>query len=538
MESVELINNPYTQRLQILINGESVSVYSNLEKYMDEPFTYWCDRILQTIYEECNYGDFRLHFSSREEELEIMEKIASEFPHCVQFSSSPIIRSTPLIKRISGLNSIIKNVRRSGYHVFQKDILFILPESLREFYSDLNELDVKNSFCSIIPHAVYYKDYSVKRPSGDIVVLLADGDNINDISNRLNVDCDFGIVVSGRKAFITKKKQMFIYETTKDSLFDTIFQCLLLSPLLEMFISCISSLSPEIYEQYAEQIEELQSTSYKIIPVLEKNTIELGKSIRIDFKTDIDGYSVKGTDLNFSYSNKGVIYCNGMIVEGLKQGKATLNIFKQGENNPCGKVDFTVIKRNRISEIKLEDTSLILGEGDHVKLRYSYLPPDADNVDSIEWSSDNESVVKVDKYGSLHAVGLGTCTIRCYAEQICARCDCCVKRHLKTISVESNEINMLYGSSKELKVRQSPQNCMDDQLNFISMDMQIVNIVGRTAKAVGCGTCRVIIQNKQETVRTEMLIHVLTEYEMNQLQRQLEGKPEKKKGFLAKLFKL
>lgn len=69
MESVELINNPYTQRLQILINGESVSVYSNLEKYMDEPFTYWCDRILQTIYEECNYGDFRLHFSSREEEL-------------------------------------------------------------------------------------------------------------------------------------------------------------------------------------------------------------------------------------------------------------------------------------------------------------------------------------------------------------------------------------------------------------------------------------------------------------------------------------
>ena len=48
---VELINNPYKQQLRILMNGEAVSVYSNLEKFMDEPFSYWCDRILEG-YEE------------------------------------------------------------------------------------------------------------------------------------------------------------------------------------------------------------------------------------------------------------------------------------------------------------------------------------------------------------------------------------------------------------------------------------------------------------------------------------------------------
>ena len=81
---VELINNPYMQRLCILINEEAVSVYSNLEKYMDEPFCYWCDRILDDIYEECNRGVFRLHFRSRREELEIMEKLVRNYPYCVQ----------------------------------------------------------------------------------------------------------------------------------------------------------------------------------------------------------------------------------------------------------------------------------------------------------------------------------------------------------------------------------------------------------------------------------------------------------------------
>ena len=148
---VELINNPYEQRLRILINGEAVSVYSNLEKYMDEPFFYWCDKILQSLYEECNNGEFSLHFSSRSEEMKVMEKLAQRFPYCGQYSSSPLIRKTPLTQRLKELNTLVKKSRSSGYRTFKKEALFIIPESLEAFRDDLEDLEVKNTYCCIRP---------------------------------------------------------------------------------------------------------------------------------------------------------------------------------------------------------------------------------------------------------------------------------------------------------------------------------------------------------------------------------------------------
>ncbi len=537
---VELINNPYEQRLRILINGESVSVYSNLEKYMDEPFCYWCDKILQSIYEECNNGEFNLHFSSRSEEMKVMEKLAQQFPYCRQYSSSPLVRKTPLLERLKDLNTLVKKVRSSGYRVFSKEVLFIIPENLEDFRNDLTELEVKNSYCSINSSVISYQDYYRKHPETDVIILLIDNKTVDDVVNRLGISHDFCICIDDRTEFKSKKGNIFIYKSTKDELFNTIFECLLLSPLMEMFHSCLSTLSSDIVNKYANEVNKLQSTSLSVIPFPESQTIELGRSVRIGFKTDIPGYEIKNTDLNFTYSDKGIIRCNGLFVEGLGVGKTTLNIIREGEQLPCAAVDYTVIKRNRITELKLEDDSIVLGKGDHYKMNYSFLPEDADNESSIEWNSDDTSVVDIDKSGYLRAVGTGNCTIRCSAEQVSAKCRCKVKPYLQSITVDTPEMEMIYGASTEIKVSISPQNCIDDKLNFTSMNMQIVNMVGRTAKAIGCGTTKIVIQNERETIRKEIIVNVMTEKEYKKLLKQREknnsAMKNKPKGLLARLF--
>ena len=537
---VELINNPYKQRLRILINGEAVSVYSNLEKYMDEPFYYWCDKILQSIYEECNNGEFSLHFSSRSEEMKVMEKLAQQYPYCRQYSSSPLIRKTPLLERLKDLNTLVKKTRNSGYRTFSKETLFIIPESLEDFRDDLTELEVKNSYCSISSSVVSYKDYYRKHPEADVIILLIDNKTVDDVLNRLGISHDFCICIDDRTGFKSKKGNMFIYQSTKDELFNTIFECLLLFPLMEMFRSCLSTLSSDIVNKYADSVNKLQSTSLSVIPLPESQTIELGRSVRIGFKTDIPGYEIKNTDLNFTYSNKGIIRCNGFVVEGLGPGKATLNVIMEGEQLPCATVDYTVIKRNRIIELKLEDDSIVLGEGDRYKINYSFLPADADNESSIEWNSDDVSVVTVDKSGCLRAVGTGSCTIRCYAEQISANCRCRVKPYLQSITVDKTNIEMIYGTSTEIKVSIFPQNCIDDKLNFTSMNMQIVNMVGRTVKAIGCGTTKIVIQNERETIRKEIIVNVMTEKEYQKILKQREknnsAMKDKPKGLFARLF--
>ena len=55
---VELINNPYTQRLRVLINGKAASEYTGMERFIGEPFVYWCDKIFEAVYEECNRQPF------------------------------------------------------------------------------------------------------------------------------------------------------------------------------------------------------------------------------------------------------------------------------------------------------------------------------------------------------------------------------------------------------------------------------------------------------------------------------------------------
>lgn len=535
---VELINNPYRQQLRILINGAAVSVYSNLEKFMDEPFPYWCDKILDAIYEECNGGDFSLHFCSRGEELRVMERLAQDCPHCVQYSAGSLMRPASLLDRIKGLNQLVRGARESGYRRFRKDILFVIPDALRRLERDLAELEVRNSFCQVDASVVYYQDYSRRKADADMVILVSDQPGILNLAGRLNLKEGFGITLGGKTRFREKAGDLFLYESTEQELFDTIFECLLLFPLLEMFRACIDTISADIKSQCGERLEELQSIELKVLPQPEKTTIEVGRSSRIQFASDMEGYEVRNTELHFSYSEKGIIRCNGLLVEGLKPGKATLYIYREGEQSPCASVAYCVILRNRIEELKLEEDFLVIGEGDFARLNVSYLPVDADNVDSIEWKSDKETIAKVDSSGGVWGIARGSCTIRCFAGQVSARCHCTVKPHLQSISVEEEELEMIYGQEKEIKINLKPESCIDDDIVISSMDMRTVNVVGRTLKAIGAGQTRVVIQNSQETVRKEITVIVLTEreYQNRQKERDAGSQKGKKKGLLSRLF--
>ncbi|MBR1433104.1 hypothetical protein [Ruminococcus sp.] len=507
---VELINNPYSQKLRILINGEAVSSYSNLIKYVDEPFYYWCDRIFDDIYEECNNSDFSLHFRSRSEEIEILKKLSYNYTHCIQYSSSLLVRPTPLIERIKSLNKILKENNRQYFRKYDKIAIFIIPDSLSEFDSDLLGMEVRNTFCHIGSKVIHYSELKRTCINGDIIFLISTNDDVDQLINQLKSKLDFLILIGKEQRFVKKNGNAFFYEAKKDMLFDTIFECLLFKPLTDIFNDCIVSLSDELKRQYKDELEILRSITVKVLPIPEERTIECGRSSGIHFKTDIEGYDVSVSELSFSYSDKGIIRCNGLRVEGLKPGKATLNVFRRGELSPCATVDYSVVKRNRINEIYIEDSVIVIGIGDKFKINYSYMPVDADNVNKIEWKAEDPSVVKVDNAGNIMGIKRGSSIIRCFAEQVSAKCSCTVKPYLKAITPEFSEINMLYGEEKELKIDLFPIDCIDEAISVSSIDMQVANVYGRTIQAIGIGSTTIVIQNISNSVRAEVKVNVLS----------------------------
>ena len=534
---VEIVHNPYRKSLQVLINGQPVSGYSRLQQFNGECFVNWCDRILDAVSEECNGDSFALHFTSGQEERRVMEKLAVGCPRCVQYVSHPHQRDMALTERMRQLNTLLKGAGGTGYHVFRKKVLFLLPEGLAHLKNDLQEMEVRNSFCQLDAFVMDHAAYRRCPQAADAVFLLCLPGQAGQAAQRLSVPAGFVLEIGEDTGFDRKADGLFFYGTSEENLFSCIFSCLLLDCLMEVFFQCMASLSGEVKQACAAELQQLTSVESILIPVPDSTTIELGRSVPIHFTTDLETSGVDICKLRFDYSVQGVISCNGMRVEGLKPGRAVLQIYQEGAWEPCASVTFTVQRRNRIQSLTLDAEQIRLGEGDSQTLTVSYLPEDADNTDQIQWSSDAENIATVDQEGRVSGVQAGQCTIRCIAERVCAECVCVVQAHLQRICADVETLDLHYGEQYSFTVQCYPENCcVDGKILCSSMDMQIANVIGRTIKAVGYGQTRVIIANEEETVRTEILVSVLTEREFRQKERQVRRAAGEKKGFLGRLF--
>lgn len=533
---VEIINNPYQQRVKVLINGKAASVYSDIEKYNGEPFYYWCDRILKDIYEECNREPFILRYCSRKEENAIMAIIAKESPYCIEFTSSEHIRSHTLLDRIKMLNNIFKEEGLESRIHYSKRIVFCISELFKNIEKDLVELEVANSFCTINSHIEYCNNFNGGYKDDDII-FITDTEDISAYIDKLNIKKGFCIILGDDRKFLHKKDGVFTYRTTKEALFETIYECLLLSPLLEIFNRCIREIPRETYRRREKEFEKLQSIDIKVIPQIEQGLIEVGEKKRINFVSDISGITIDISKLHFSYSEKGIVRCDGKYVEGIGEGETLLSIMREGELIPCATIKCEVVKRNRINKIKIDEKHLVLGEGDSAKLNYMFMPPDADNVHLIKWNSDDENVAKIDQNGNIRAIKPGRCSLICKAEKVFDKCECTVLAHLKKIEIKTKEIIMQYGYRQEIEINTEPKNCIDDQIEISSLNMRIANVVGRTISAIGIGQTKIVVQNRQHTVRQEIYVRVVNEKEFKKIQKQNKKSSRiSKKGFFKRLF--
>lgn len=534
---VELINNPYTQRLRVLINGKAASEYTGMERFIGEPFVYWCDKIFEALYEECNRQPFSLCFSSREEERAVMEKLSEDCKYCVQYSGIPLVRDTPLLERMKSLNKLVRGFRSSDYHTFQHTAMFVLPPSLYSLERDLLDMEVKNSFCRVTPEVLRLDDFARYTPRADSIFFIGDAAAVERFWRTNSEKADFIIRLTDipSHSFSEKRGRSYVYDSGSDAVFETVFECLLLGALMQMFVGCVNSLSPDVRRENARFLDQIQSVDQGIVPQPEATTIEAGHSSRIKFNSDINGGTIDLNSLRFTYNPENIIRCNGLLVEGLAPGHAALLVYREGEHIPSARVDYSVVLRNRITKLALSETSLLMGVGDIVTLESTYLPVNADNVSAIQFVSDHPEIASVSGVGRVRAVARGTCTIQCFAERVSARCQCTVKPLLEEICPEVEHIDMIYGETSELKLTLFPSDCVDSELMLSSMDMSIVNVVGCMLTAVGLGSTRVIIQNCRETVRAEISVCVMTEKEYRKMQK-MKDSPPKKGGWLSALF--
>ena len=535
---VEIINNPYANRVKILIDGNAPSAYSILDKYMNAPFLQWYARIFPEIYSELNSGSFTLHFVSTREEVAILRKIAEKYPYCVRFSSQEIVRKTPITDRLSLLSELIRNNRITSFCNSVDRTIFIIPDLESDLKREIEELEIRNHFYRMEIKTVLFSDFQRNKDVGDVTFLICPKEEKERYIQKAGLTGEFLILLSNQDSFAGEQDGILTYETSKENIFETIFTCIKVGPLVKALNTCIASLPESAKKRFKDQLEIIQSAYPRVIIRVGQTQVEKGFSIPIQFETDMPGYAIKEAELDFGYSKPGIILCNGQRVSGLQDGECILYVYRRGEKDPCTQMTFSVITRNRVTELTIEEQNVYLGEGDFLELTCTYNPIDADNINQMEWSSDNGSVVTVSTSGVIKGIVSGDSYVRVFCGRVSDSTMVHVLPHIRSIQLETDEHWLKAGTTIPLKITTNPDRYIEGGLKMSTMDARVANAVNGKLTALSPGVTRLVVQDKKEHVRAEATIHVLSEKDWKKRERELAktNTRKEKKSFWDKLF--
>lgn len=168
---------------------------------------------------------------------------------------------------------------------------------------------------------------------------------------------------------------------------------------------------------------------------------------------------------------------------------------------------------NPVTKITVEPSSLHLLVGESKVLQATVLPDDA-TVKDIEWTSSDEKIAVVDEAGEVFALSSGKVKITATSKDgndIKGVCWVYVTPvvEISSLSINSSEIYMLTGKSRQLSVRVRPA-VNTDSYNWYSSDTGIVAVNNSgTITTVGPGTAEVYVESTAKGVISKCIVHSL-----------------------------
>ncbi len=532
---VQISYNAYEPHLSILINKNhhEFSKYSTIVQYLDEPFEVWADKITALLAEELNQSNFELEYTGREDEAEILRFFAASVPECVSFTYvSPVVNNSQQ-ERMFALNKLAKQAEPHPVRVTSISVQLDISFSDEERAILQQAVTIQNRYCQI------YCDTKNTNVASDIVCIMRLFDSVmraKEATASETVDGFRLYLIRGiNNHFLGLSHNVWIYEFdgSNNAMLQSVIRFLFMFPMLKAMRNCVTEL--EAIRTLKEQLAQI-CTMKPIISVLTEQLIEVERSIPVQFT--ITPSNVALPRIVCEFDRPGVVDFRNSRLHGLKTGSVTAKFYVSGDMKPIAVFSLSVIRRNRIKELLLSETDLILPENTHFSLNYQYTPIDADNADEIVFRSENEQIVSVTPDGKICTKQPGVCRIFCSAEVITAFCVITVKPVLKSLifqgQLQNDAITLLVGDRLSLVYQLNPEDCYDPVITFQSSNYTVLNIKGKEAEALSSGDVVLSIRQGAKKELRCWNVHIMSPKEQKALEKQ--EKKVAKRGFFKRLF--
>ena len=527
MNEIEISINPYDSITRININNRPISPYSELAKYLKEPFYTWCDKILGAISRELN-DEFNITVISRWAEAYLLKGLAKDYKECIKFKHKNLIIDMPITDRFKKLSNIYKSNKIDLNGKFFPINIFVsnnfIDDVINNHFrkSNIFKEEQSNVFkvldypvCDINFNVKEYKKESFKDVTDDINFIIAKSNEdakliYEDIKNDnvftfiLVVNDDFGVY---------KFNNVFICEYENNGLINTLLELVELRWITPFYNNLLSNIKEKIHSDNIDSLTELKilSSSDYFLSVSFNKQMEVNTFAPLIIKSYPE--NVELPKLNFKFSKEKIVSCDGKNILALAVGEVDVEVYIQGSLEPISKFHISVMQTNKIKKIELDKESYVMGIKDILKLSYKFWPENADNQSELKWTSTDTTVASVDENGNVVALNPGTCYIKISTEDISESCLISVKPKISNINISKQDINLYIGETTELNVEFSPKDVINNEILWETSDKNVAIFENGIIKATGIGKSIITFYTPDRSVSSSCNVSVKSTFE-------------------------
>lgn len=212
----------------------------------------------------------------------------------------------------------------------------------------------------------------------------------------------------------------------------------------------------------------------EIIPKTEELIVAVGKTAKARFSATTE--TVRKSSISYEIGDESIATVNYKgEVKGVAQGETTLTITSRKVPSATATIPVKVVKA--VKKVEASVPSAKMATGDTMLISYTLSPEDA-TIQGATFSSSNEKVAMVNKFGRITGMGRGTATITVQSADGNARAKVkvTVEQMPETIAFKQAEYVMTNGKKFKLKPSVRPNDANNRKVIFASSDESIATV--------------------------------------------------------------
>ncbi|MCR5608348.1 MAG: Ig-like domain-containing protein [Lachnospiraceae bacterium] len=468
MNTIKIKLDPFKDINTVSLDNRPLSIYSELNNYMREPFLSWASKLLDAAEREVN-DEYAIVLTSCSFESLFTEGMKNCFESCKEIITDnfqidiSISERFEMVKELAEKYGIVCSAEEYRIPIYT-DMDYVLDPMF------VNVSEIENA-----------------------KVIITNNDAVNNKVENLNNGV-IVLLVSEDNKVVSCGTEKYIWEIREDDL------DIAVNSIIDRFVKV-----PVIVkntEKLSEIIDRLDCDERKILAMVTEidpfvtiddvPKIEVGETIEL--KVNYFPKENNTSNLRIVPQNMNIVVTDGLNITAVGEGTTFIDLYKDEENVPFERKTISTYKNNYVRQIDLKMSSDNMGISQKQHVEIFCMPSDADDANMVIWTSDDEDIVSVSKDGELFALKEGVTTITASTKMATASVTVKVLPNIKKIVMDVMQSDLYVGEKCLVNISYEPANCFDSSYKWKSSDKDVAVIEKSDdgniyVKAQGIGNC-------------------------------------------------